>query len=298
MPNITLNKPGVYLFPASTTVSAQIDREILVVFALPSEGRCGFILYDCQASVKDLEPLLDTLFDKLKKATGSRGTELVVKAFGMSRVDGGVFGALTHWLDGKKLALAAKDIGQNVGRNLRIDCGTGRVGISYAEAYLPGFPQFLSRGSARQRQGSDAAVVEVLVLSHSAVCRQLTLQAIEEERQWTASVPAHLDDIWAGKDFPYFPWSWVILFQDLEKVPSLHEWVFDVKNRFPKVQIVWAGATIPDPLTTLPGLVLLPPLNPEHLGTFKERLRQAILSSTLPITGEVLAFPRQKKHGS
>jgi hypothetical protein len=188
-------------------------------------------------------------------------------------------------------------VGKNVGRNIAVDCGTGRIGISYAETYLPGFPQLLSRGSARQRLRAGSTESSALILSGNAVLRQLALQTIEELRNWSGSSPHKPEQVLEDQEVKYFPWSWVILFEDLAEDPNLVEWMTKLQKAHPKVQFCWIGMRFPKALETMPGIAMLPPLEPDHVGEFKAYL-SALISLGSPEGSDsdhVIAFPRPKK---
>ena len=204
---------------------------------------------------------------------------------------------LSGWLSQIKLPLSVQDVGKNVGRNIAVDCGTGRIGIAYAETYLPGFPQLLSRGSARQRLRFSATESSALILSQNAVHRQLALQTIEELRNWSGSTPHKPEQVLEDQEVKYFPWSWVILFEDMADNPNLVEWMTEIQKAHPTVQFCWIGMRFPKELETMPGIAMLPPLEPDHVGEFK-----AYLSALLSLGGpegsdsdQVIAFPRPKK---
>jgi hypothetical protein len=293
--SIVLDRPGVYLFPKPSRVTVSIDRELLVVFAMPMPQACGFVLFDPMDTSRSLIDALNTLFAKVTSDLKVGDHQIAVKAFGLSRRQESVIAGLMHWLSTKTLHLVARDLGKNVGRNIVVDCATGKVGVGYAESYLPGFPQFLSRGSAKHRFGSAHTSHEVLVLSRNAVCRQLTLQAVEEHKHWTASVPLNPEDMWTGKEFPYFPWSWVLLFQDLEDEEGLVPWVKTIHAEFPKVRFCWVGTRLPYEMETVAGLTLIPPLEPHQIGEFKTNLANVFHAEEPPGEGDgIIPFPKER----
>ena len=295
--SIVLDKPGVYFFAAPAEIKTQIDRELFVVAWMPEQKACGFVLYDPETPLKDLFASLDTVFEKAATTSDRGAPRVVFKVFGLSRRQAKVMTGLSNWLSQIKLKISAQDVGKNVGRNIKVDCKTGRIGISYAEAYLPGFPQLMSRGSARQRLRPSSVKSDVLILSRSAVSRQLALQTIEEQRNWSGSTPHKPEEIIGEQEVQYFPWSWVILFEDLADEPNLMQWVTTIRKAHPKVQFCWIGLRLPKDLETMPGIAMLPPLEPQHVGEFKAYLA-ALLALGRPEDnhwGHVLTFPPSKK---
>jgi len=286
---IPVEKGGVYLFSAPAKISAQIDRDLLVMFTVPSRKISGAIVFDIQSPIKELIGLLQTLYNKFTDDFKTKSSEIKIKIFGLSVSQKSILATAKKWIDLNDLNLIAEDTGRGVSRELVIDCETGLVGVSYAE----GFDRrqgLLALGTAAGRNSGEAVQLEVLVLTLNRVHRQLCQQAIEETPQFKATSPASPFDVVMRFDAKNFPWSAVLIFDDIGRGKPVEKWIGEVSQTLPHVKVCWVGKTRPAFGKKLP---LLQPLTPETMKKFKRELGKELAVPTVLAgqTSDVIAFP-------
>lgn len=289
-----LDKTGSFLFKSPTQVSIQLGSELAILFYLPTKKAYGIALYNPDENLKELQQSLETLYQKMVDTYAIDSSQLHIKIFGLRNGLKSVMEAALDWLKGNHLRITAKDIGANATRKLLIDCESGKVGVSYADAN-PHPLQWIAEGSARNRNPLDTVHAEVLILTDNSVKRTLAKQAIEEERHWTAATPKKPNEIMARKKVEDFPWPVVLLFEDLEDFNLIEAWISRVQLTFPAVQFRWVGTSIPSTLKrTFPELKQLPPLEPELLPEFKQKLTAALFDHSVTHTTSILPFKAKK----
>lgn len=294
--NIGLDKTGTYLFKSPTIVTLVINRELTVVLCVPSQQACGIALFHPEDDPKRMAEQLTSLYEKMIDAYAVKGEDVQVKIFGLRSGTRSVMDTVTHWLEGNNLRVVARDTGGNACRKLVIHCESGKIGVSYSESTNPGQLQWLSEGSARQRNPMDSVQAEVLILTENAVKRTLARQAVEEERHWSAACPKKPIEFLSEKNIENFPYSVVLIFSDMEDERLIETWMGRITLAYQAVQMRWVGTAIPTSLKrTFPGLSLLPPLEPELLPEFKSKLKRAVFDHFTANRSEVVPFQKIKK---
>ncbi len=293
--SIPLNEEGIYLFKTPTKITAQLNRELLIVICAPSAKSCGAVFFSPESAVKELLNLLNALLLKINADTHTRTEHLRIKAFGMSTLNSGVHEALVHWAKEKKIEISVQDVGKNVVRHVYVECETGRVGVTYAEAFIPKADGWLlTSGSAQVRKEILANDV-VLVLSQSTVNRQLARQAVEDLSGWQALIADRPFDWITGAHDELFPARAVVFFDDLGKGKPIEKWITNFRKAHPEVAILWVGNKPP---RYAQGLQRLAPLKPQSLGKFKKCVKTELaklVDKKLPETSEVIQFPTKAR---
>ena len=294
-PYIPITQPGVYLYRAPQNLKFNIFREMVVVLAVPSKEACGIVFYHPESNPKELFSELELLRMKLKTELKVGANEIQAKVFGGALSGAHLIKELKEWAEDTKIKIVATDTGRNVLRTLRLHCDTGKVGVSYAARSVDNPLQFVSTGTARLRNPMTQIHTEVLILSHKAVKRTLAKQAIEEQAAWSASIPADPTLILKNKTPKEFPWSVVLIFDDLKDLDGLANWVKNISAKYSAVQFRWVGPELPSLTKEFPELRLLPPIEPELIRDFKAMLQQAVFEHLTHSTSDVLKFPKKRK---
>lgn len=288
-----LDKTGAFLFKAPTQVSMLLNRELAIVFCLPKKEVCGIALFDPEQNIKELNQSLETLYQKMIDTYAADPSQLQIKIFGLRNGLRSVIEATLDWLEGNHLKVVAQDLGANATRKVLVNCQTGMVGVNYAEGTTQPM-HWIAEGSARNRNPMDSINAEVLILTENAVKRTLAKQAIEEERHWTAATPKNPTDIISKKTVSDFPWSVVLIFDDMDDYNPIEAWISRLHLTFPAVQIRWVGATIPAQLKrAFPELKQLPPLEPALLPEFKKKLKSAVFDHATSETSTLIPIKRK-----
>src|SRR3989338_8039517 len=202
-PQVHLDQGGVYFFKSPIRVTTQLNQELLVVFAAPSIYSCGLVLLDSEMPQQIIEGMFDNILKKLDELGVPVGS-IRIKAIGQSVRRWRSVRHLESWCLSHKVSIGVMDVGKNITRNVIVDCASGRVGVSYAEGYVPYEPVFLDSGSVRLRERSLPKSVEIMVLTDSRVRRALAKQAIEERPGYRANCPSNPIQIIALNDFRGF----------------------------------------------------------------------------------------------
>jgi hypothetical protein len=291
-PTIPLERDGVFLFTAPAKVTVQLNRDCLVVFSAPTSKWIGLAHHDGETPIKDFLFMLEGLLQKFTDDFHVTAADIQVKFFGANNPSKPLREGLHTWVKGKKLSLTAEDTGRNVMRHLVIDGSTGKVGVTYAEAYVPEFNNFLSTGSAQERDNSGGQHVQVLLLSSNRVTRRLAQQAIEEYPPCLATIPKQPQDLLTQGQLAFFPWTYLFVFEDLGSDKPLEKWIKLVKKKFPGVNGFWVGKKVP---LFAKGFTRLAPLTPESVHHFKDQLKDQFNHLDESITpGFVIPFPKKK----
>lgn len=132
---IRLTEPGVYFFRKPAKISVRLNKNALVLFYHPKLEGCGLVLHEASHSIKKMEEKLELLLSRTKTHLSGDDKRITAKLFGISYYQEILVLLSYQWLKQNKIEITAQDIGRNVRRNLLIDCGTGNVGIRYAENY-------------------------------------------------------------------------------------------------------------------------------------------------------------------
>lgn len=290
--SIKLSSPGSYIFHENSRLSFSLDRELGVVFVVPTEQIAGVVLYHPDHSVQDLTEMMDSILIKLTRSLHISSEKILVKIFGLSVARKTVVEATYRWLKDRNLFISAEDIGKNYVRQVLVDCATGKVGVSYSTEYkeIP----YISTRTARDRNPLDEIFAKVMVLSSSPTKRTLAKQSIEEHRNWVADIPESPKKIFA-KAPKEFSNAVVVLFDDLNDSPeSITSWVENVHAEHPEVQFRFSGTEVPKYLRHLTYVRQLPPLTPYLLPEFKGTLARAIFDHEVETLGEVIPLKKKK----
>ena len=187
---ISFNEEGAGIFKAPASLSLQLNFELVVILALPTEKVCALVRHFPHRPLKELSEQLSMVGQKLKQIPAVRPSDIHVKIFGLSNVNHLVLLTVRRWADQNGFALVSEDVGRSVARSLTVDCASGRVGVQYAEAYSPNLAPILAEGTALHRvTPSPSRNFSVCILSLSNVNRRLCTQAVEEVPGWQAFAP-------------------------------------------------------------------------------------------------------------
>lgn len=288
---VPVEKAGAYIFqgPGHTTVS--LNRELLVLACIPSRKTVATTLFPSECSPNECTEHLNTMYDTLSKDFGVKPTEIQIKIFGMATLTHPILAAVKTWLTKHDLKVTAEDIGRNAFRALQIDCDSGRVGVSYSEAFISQTEGLLASGSASGRNGEGEDLAPVLVLTQNRVTKRLVQQAIEENGEWKAEIPDSPFDLFIDKKNSDFPWKAVLVCEDLGSPKPLDGWLTRMKKVIPDVSIFWVGETKSKLSHEMESL---PEVTPQTLKDFKQSLHSQVkLAMNGP--GQVLSFPTPKK---
>ncbi len=296
---IPLTKDGVYVFKAPAKITATLNRELLVVITSPSSKSCGAVFFSQQSHPKELIEWLAALHSKMGTTGGARAEHLRLKLFGMSSLNSSLLDEVGNWAKEKRIEVIAQDVGRSVVRHVYIECETGRIGVTYAEAYFPESENWLSVGSAQTRKATPTNNV-VLVLSQNTVNRQLTRQTVEELPGWQALIAEQpFDWIVSAANNDLFPARAIVIFDDMGNGKPLEKWMNHFRKSHPEVSLFWVGKKSPSFAKSISTIATL---KPQSLGIFKKSLKQELGGLTEdssadvdPLRSEVIAFPTKKK---
>ncbi len=290
-PKVHLEQGGVYFFKAPIAVTTQLNHEVLILFAVPTIHSCGLVLLESEIPQRAVEGMCDSLLKKLSDEMKVPVDRIRLKVFGQSFGRRRSLRYVESWSVANRIPIVAMDVGKSVTRNLLIDCGTGRVGVSYAEGFTENDPAFLSMGSVRLREATPSGSQEILVLATSRVNRTLVKQAIEEIAGYRANCPKNPMQIIALNDFRDFFATGIFLFDDLEHPELIAPWILDAVRYYPHLKFTWIGKSDPT-LTLPPGSQTLKLPRPDKIIEFKAALAE-LLPKPIPIFGRVLPFQRK-----
>jgi hypothetical protein len=291
--SVRLESPGIYLFSAPVQAQISIYRETVVILWVAAKKSAGIAILSPESKVEDLRQTLDGLHHKVTQDLGLKDPKIEVKIFGGSM--GGKLALQTalHWVEVTTLPLLSRDTGGDHPRNLTVDCATGGVGITYADRTPAEL--FLTLGTARLRNPLDNVQTEVLVLSKNSVKRTLAKQAIEEQPQWSASTPKNPKEILGKTGKIDFPWSIVLLFDDLEEDAACLKWITKMSAQYPSVQFRWVGGSLPSFAKKVPFLKHLPPVEPVLMPEFKRKIQRALFEHLSSDTSDIIKFPKRRR---
>ena len=290
-PKVHLENGGVYFFKAPIQVTTQLNHEILVVFAAPAIQSCGLVLMESELPQRVVEGMFDNLLSKITEDFKVASSKINLKLFGTSFRRRRSLRYVESWSLANGIRIAVMDVGKNVTRHVLVDCGTGKVGVSYAEGFTQEDPAFLSLGSVRLRETSPSAHREILVLSSNRVQRTLVKQAVEEHSGYRANCPKNPMQIIALNDFRDFNAETVMLFDDLDHPELIEIWIANAMKFFPSLKFCWVGKV--EPLKILPtGTQQLLPAEPNKIMRFKEALVAVLPKSGRSSTGQVIPFKK------
>ncbi len=290
--SIKLSSQGTYIFHESSKLSFSLDRELGIVFVVPTEQIAGVVLYHPDNNLQDLHEMLDSLLSKLTNSLHISTEKILVKVFGLSNIRRVVVETAYKWLKDRNLFIAAEDTGKNYVRQVLVDCATGKVGVSYSTEYKE-IPYITTR-TARDRNPLDEVYAQVLVLSSSPTKRTLAKQSIEEHRNWVAVAPESPRSVFTKKqkDTSY---AVAVLFDDLNDSPdTITHWVEEAHAAHPELQFRFSGTEIPKYLRHLSYVRQLPPLTPLLLPEFKGILARAIFDHEVESFGDVIPMKKKK----
>lgn len=129
---IPISTPGVYLFQKPAKLSLQVNRELLVVFAIKKYQTCGITLYSTEAPLKVLFEYLDKINQQIRTQFEDIQTkDIRVKLFGLSAYPTNVVSSLNNWLKLNQFKVTAQDMGRSITRNVFVDCASTKVGVLY-----------------------------------------------------------------------------------------------------------------------------------------------------------------------
>lgn len=290
--SIPLNCPGSYLFHDNSKLTFSLDRELGVVFCVPTEQTVGVVLFHPDNNIHDLHFMMDNILNKMLGQHQIARENILVKVFGLSLMRKGVLETTYRWLKDRNLFISAEDTGKNYLRQVLVDCGTGRVGVSYRteDREIP----YLATTTARDRNPLDEIYAKVLVLSSSPTKRTLAKQSIEEHKNWVAETPNHPSHFLSKKP-KQVPYSVIVLFEDMnEKPDDIVDWVETIHQAQPEVQFRYSGKEIPKFLQHLKYMRQLPPLTPFLLPEFKGTLARAVFDFEVNSVGEIIPLKKKK----
>lgn len=290
--SVVINRPGVYLFHAPTTIALQLNRELLTVFSVPDRGMVGLLLLTGQEHTSDILQLLNTLHNKLQNELFVTDNQVRVKLLGMSTVNSATRNVVLNWLTHAKLDVVAEDTGRNVARKIFIDCESGLAGVGYAEGYAQ--TSWVDDSSAKQRVHIDGPHFNLLALSNSSTSRNLCKQAVEELAIWNTTIPETPLDLVMSTTADFSQFQVVMVFDDFAKnnEKPLKKFLKNLLEKNPQVRAFFVGKRRP---SFLANFSTLPPLAPTAVKRFKRALHEELRASTGAALGDVLQFKSVKK---
>ncbi len=268
--SIHIDREGIYLFSDPVTVTMQVDHELLIIFSVPIQKSCGLLFLEQVDDTRNVVTLLESLHSKLEKM-GVSPPQIYLKFFGLSAIQKRLLEEIHTWVRAKGLIVASEDLGRNVARHLRIECGTGRVGLTYSVGNAA--EVFLSSGTARQRKKVTKAIISVWVITHNTVKQTLIRQAVEEYSFCQCSVITEIDTLLSERDFSHVSAHILIILEDIANHPWFSSFLecsasLDVST----VKICWVGSKAPPK----EGWIWLGNLEPEFIGGFKRELSKVL----------------------
>lgn len=292
---IPTTDPGVYLYRAPSHITAEINDHALVVWCVPSHQTCGIVVAPLTTSRKNVEPLLETLHRKFTRELKPPAHDGFVKIFGARDGHARLLTMIETWFRARHVPVAAKDTGRGVARTLTIECGTGRVGVQYAESSNPAV--FFTPGSARQRLAPNATSVQMLLLVDNPTRRHLAKQAIEEHRNWVAEAPKDTKPTLKNTKFKKVDWTAVLVSEDCGERDKVKAWLLELQKQRPAIKRLWSGDTLPSFAGKRCELRQLPPIDSVTIDLFKEELATALTEETAsePSTANVIPFPKRRR---
>src|SRR4051794_36255945 len=108
---IPTTDPGVYLYRAPATVTAEINDHVLVVWCVPSHQTCGLMVAPITSSRKNVEPLLETLHRKFTRELNPPAHDGLVKIFGSRDGHAPLLAIIENWFRAYHVSIAAQDTG-------------------------------------------------------------------------------------------------------------------------------------------------------------------------------------------
>ena len=241
--SIQLTGPGTYLFHDNSRLSFSIDKELALVFSVPTEKTAGVVLFDPDHSLQQLQTMMQSILHKMTVDLGISPEKILVKVFGLSSFRKSVLETAYRWLKDRNIFITAEDTGRNFIRQILVECATGKVGVSYrtSEYSIP----YLSQHTARDRNPLDEIHAQVLVLSSSSTKRILAKQSIEEHKNWVAVIP-ELPQNYLSKKTPTFNYAVAVIFDDLNEQPEkICNWIESIHVQYPEVQFRYSCSEIP-----------------------------------------------------
>jgi hypothetical protein len=273
----------------------ELNRELVVTVSAPKLEVTGIAFWKPTQSSRELATTLATLVERLV-AHGADKKSLEARLAGASDGASDTTRGATEWLREHKIRIVAADMGRGVSRTVHVDCGTGRVGVSYSESIVPTEAPLLTQGTARRRPGggldADAPPESVLLLCANAVQRTLVRQAVEGMQGYRCIAPA-VPEAELGQDVHGTARRVVLVADELPTVP-LRTWYRAWRESHADGILAISG-TAPK---TVVGDVKLPPVSPDNLAAFKEALYRGLHPAEAleaPKTGTVLRFPKLRR---
>jgi len=144
----SLHKPGVYLLRPPAPVTAEIDRELLILFCCRFPKVTGVVLYDPSGS-QDIADLLTRCLKQFD-ALEIPAEKLKLKICGLSQMNVATISRVNKWIQSQPMTVVASDIGRFVKREIKIDTETGALGIKALHTRLLLKPTIDSRQQARR----------------------------------------------------------------------------------------------------------------------------------------------------
>lgn len=293
--SVVINRPGVYLFHAPTTISLQLNKELLTIFSVPDRGIVGLLLLGGQEHTTDIQTLLNTLHDKLQSELFITENQVRVKLLGMSTPNPVLRNVVANWLKAKKIDTVAEDTGRNVARKIFIDCESGLAGVSYAEGFAQ--ESWVDENSAKKRLSQSGTQFTMLGLSKNSTSRRLCKQAVEELAVWNTLIPENPLDVVISSRTDYSSFSVIVLFDDFAKdnEKPLKRFLKTLLEKNPHVRTLYVGKKRPSWLSTF---TTLPTLSPTAVKKFKNALQSELRAAAGAALGDVIPFKGTKKNAS
>ena len=289
------DKEGAYVFSAPTKISFHLNRELVVILNSPEKKITGAVRYNLETPLKELVNLLNLISENFRQKHRVNPKDLKIKIFGLSNQSHYVSSAVHTWAKETGCQVVAEDVGRGVTRTLLVDCETGKVGVSYAETFIPGDFGILATGSASRRSQVPLDFAhQILVLANNQVGRQLCQQAIESIAPWTAIAPEMPFDILTQPVPSDFICRAVVIHEDVGKGKPVERWTKSILDEYPQVGAYWIGKTVPK---FAKGYTKLATFTPDKIATFKKEISRELgrLAATESTPGTLLAFPTKKK---
>lgn len=284
--HVSLEADVPLLFQAPQRINALINRNLLVTMSCPKEKVVGAYLFTCENHLETLTTGLDILLRKLTETFQLSPSAVQVRVIGLSSPNPILTNALKKWCAEKKVTVIGEDLGRNVQRNIIIDCESGKVGVSYAEASPNEKTVLIADGTAGERSGSHRPR-RALILGESRTGRQMCRQAVESLDTWRATIHERPFDLFVAPKWEDFDFDAVILLADVGEGKPVQKWFTKLIEMYPSSKRIWVGDS---PKKWGLEIEALPSVDHDNASKFQEQLRNSLHESETDPGAKVIRF--------
>lgn len=255
---IAIQNAGVYLYKGPKQVWLDdVERELVIIFACPSHKLTGIVVYPHPFVRNQLFELLAMVREKLTGEAHVAPQDLQAKIFGCSSGQSNALFAAQVWLTDQQIPIQANETGRNVLRSLVVECGTGQVGVRFADPEMDKKLGFLKIGTVAQRAiRPDHQTRRILLITETPALALLAAQSVEG-KGWTTKSLKTKDLLRATKDRKpklLDGVSAVVVFEDTFDNPKLASSILTLRKKCPGPRWLWAadeGSQVPLPFDSI-----------------------------------------------